>query len=342
MKKQILSMVAICSLASANEPSIFDAGNLEAKNPYGLTSVEKHILKNKQELDSVDTKIKTIKNENGELKNTVDGLVGVTSSNTDHITAMSAKIDDLSRQLELKNSEIKTLQKTIAELKYIISKNSKVQDEESKILKKLIGDLGNAVAEINKNYVSSNEFKANLEQLSVQKTQKPEPVEQKNTKSEAVKEIKKDSVVKSEVQKYELKSSRESNEVEKTSKYDDKKSQEIFIIAKNFFDKESYGDSKIGFEMLVKKNFKPAESSYYLGLISVDEKKYDEAIEYFRKSALLNEEARYMPNLLLKSAESFEKSGNNSNAKKFYKALNESYPDSKEATIAKNKLKKLK
>lgn len=333
LKKQMLALALMCSFANANEPSIFDAGNLDVKTPYGLTNTEKNILKNRQEIDSVDTKIKTIKDKTDEIKTTVEGLAAIASSNSDHVSAMSAKINDLSKQLELKNNEITALKKSIADLKYLLAKNTKTQEDESALLKKLISDLGSAVSEINKNYVSSNEFKANLEQLATKKTEKVVEVQKKETPQVEEKVAK---------EKVKEKEQAQPQETKKTSQYNGKKSQEIFTLAKKFYDKKSYDDSKEGFEQLVKKNFKPAESNYYLGLISVDEKSYEDAIEYFRKSALLNEEARYMPNLLLKSAEAFEKSGNKSNAKKFYKALTESYPDSKEAAVAKTKLSKLK
>lgn len=70
-------------------------------------------------------------------------------------------------------------------------------------------------------------------------------------------------------------------------------------------------------------------------------KKYDLAISHFKKSAVLNDKAAYMPTLLLHSAISFENTKDKDNAKSFYSTLIDLYPDSSEAKIAKKNLTKL-
>ena len=71
-------------------------------------------------------------------------------------------------------------------------------------------------------------------------------------------------------------------------------------------------------------------------------KKYDVAISHFKKSAMLNDKAAYMPTLLLHSAISFENVKDKDNAKNFYNTLVGLYPDSEESKIAKKNLAKLK
>jgi TolA-binding protein len=71
-------------------------------------------------------------------------------------------------------------------------------------------------------------------------------------------------------------------------------------------------------------------------------KKYDVAISYYKKSAILNDKAAYMPTLLLHSAISFENIKDKENAKSFYGTLIELYPSSEEASTAKKNLSKLK
>ena len=95
------------------------------------------------------------------------------------------------------------------------------------------------------------------------------------------------------------------------------------------------------FEKLIEVNYKPAENNYYLGDMLFKRKKYDQAIVHFKKSAMLNDKASYMPTLLLNSAISFENTKDKENAKNFYSTLIELYPNSQEAKTAKTNLNKL-
>jgi TolA-binding protein len=57
---------------------------------------------------------------------------------------------------------------------------------------------------------------------------------------------------------------------------------------------------------------------------------------------MLNDEANYVPKLLLHSAISFEKLGDNENASNFYSTIIDVYDNTQEAKIAKKQLKNLK
>lgn len=69
--------------------------------------------------------------------------------------------------------------------------------------------------------------------------------------------------------------------------------------------------------------------------------KYEKAINYFKKSAVLYDKASWMPKLLLHSAISFEKVKDFDNATKFYGTLIDVYPSSEEAKIATKNISKL-
>lgn len=105
--------------------------------------------------------------------------------------------------------------------------------------------------------------------------------------------------------------------------------------AKKEFDEKNYNSAIPKYEKLVKANYKPAESNFYLGEMWYMRKKYDLAIYYFKKSAVLYDNAAYMPILLLHSAVSLENIKDKENAKSFYSTLIELYPSSDEAKIAK-------
>ena len=111
--------------------------------------------------------------------------------------------------------------------------------------------------------------------------------------------------------------------------------------AKKDYDAKVYNSAIPKFEKLIEVNYKPAENNYYLGDMLFKRKKYDQAIVHFKKSAMLNDKASYMPTLLLNSAISFENTKDKDNAKNFYSTLIELYPNSKEAKTAKTNLNKL-
>jgi TolA-binding protein len=111
--------------------------------------------------------------------------------------------------------------------------------------------------------------------------------------------------------------------------------------AKSDYKKRNFTKAIPKFEALVESNYKPAEGNYYLAEMWYVRKKYDLAISHFKKSAILYDQAAYMPTLLLHSAISFEKTKDKENAKSFYSTLIDLYPDSSESKVAEKNLSKL-
>ena len=352
MKKIALTLSFIASSILANEISVFDAGNLDIKNPYGLNNTEKQILKTKQEIDSFDTKLKVLNEKTINVQTSIEGIQGLSESHSNSLNALSSKISELEKKLEAKDLQIDELKKSIQQLRVSGQTALKTQDTNNAMVKKLIAELGDAVSEINKNYVSAKEFKANLEQLSTkQQTVQPviepqKPIAKKIEEPKKVEEIKKPEEPKKvepvKLVKKESKKIEEPKVDEPKNWFEGKTTKVIFEESKQLFDSKAFEKSLAGFINLAEKKYKPAESNYYLGLISFEKKDYRESIDYFKKSALLNDNARYIPDLLLKSAESFEKLDNKENAKKFYQAITDGYPDTKEAKTATKKLSKFK
>lgn len=340
MVKKIIFVCALALSLFGEEVSVFGAGNLDANNPYGLTNTEKHVIKNKKEIELIDSKVKSMKSNLDDLNVKVEGLSSITDSNTDKINEMNIKLNELSKKIDLSLTDI-------ANIKSSIEHTNKIHNENNTVLKNLISELSKAVAEINKNYVSTKEFKLNLEQLAIKKDMpksekiKEPVVDKKNEKSKESKKEQTKSEVKKDIAEQKVEEEVKTEEKSSNS-FAGKSNKEIYSQSKKSFDSKSYAKATDGFMHLVEKNYKAAESNYYLGLIKFEQDSYGDAIEYFRQSAILNDNATYMSNLLLKSAESFEKNGNTKNAKKFYTALCESYPKSKEADIATKKLSKLK
>ena len=105
------------------------------------------------------------------------------------------------------------------------------------------------------------------------------------------------------------------------------------------FTKNRLTKAKEGFKSLLKKAYKKASVSFYLGEISYKKSRYKDAIDYYQTSATLNDNASYMSKLLLHTAVSLTKKGKSQDAKIFFKAVADSYPNTKEAKKAKKYLK---
>jgi len=97
--------------------------------------------------------------------------------------------------------------------------------------------------------------------------------------------------------------------------------------------------AKAGFKELLKRGYKKASDNYYLGEIAYKRGKFKEAISYFQQSATLNEDANYMDKLLLHTAKSLKKIGKPGEAKVFFQAVIDSYPNRPTAKEAKRYLK---
>ncbi len=117
-----------------------------------------------------------------------------------------------------------------------------------------------------------------------------------------------------------------------------KSSADLYNEAKKMFDKKYYTKAIEDYELLIKRNYKPAYAHYMIGEMNYRRKNYANALSYFKKSTALYSKASYMPTLMLHSALSMDKTGDKKHAKAFYKAIVSKYPQSKEAKEAKKHL----
>ncbi|MBL6973125.1 MAG: tetratricopeptide repeat protein, partial [Sulfurimonas sp.] len=113
---------------------------------------------------------------------------------------------------------------------------------------------------------------------------------------------------------------------------------EVATQAKAFYDKQYYTKGIEYYSHLITKNYKPANSHFMIGQMKFKRKNYAEAISYYKKSASLYSKAAYMPELLLNTAISMEKTDDIENAKTFYNAVIGKFPASSEAKDAKKYL----
>lgn len=326
MKKNIFFFLALASLTQANEVSVFGAGNLNSKNPYGLNNTEKHILINKKKINKVDSSLKDLKSNVNSIKQRVEAIESIYEGDSKKLNSSVLKLNSLVNSIDNnKNSGVK-LTSDVQELRVVSEQLALLQEENNKSvaeLKKALVEITSLVNKINNTYVSSRELKSNMNQFI--------------TKAE-FNELKK--ALGLSVQSNKNSSSKKTNLQDKV-KLTNADKKKLLVDAKALFKKQYFKYAIPKFERLVEENYKPAESNYYLGEMWYVRKKYDLAISHFKKSAILYDKAAYMPTLLLHSAISFEKIKDKENARTFYSTLIDLYPESKETKIAKKNLSNL-
>ncbi|MFY9094783.1 tetratricopeptide repeat protein, partial [Aliarcobacter butzleri] len=284
---------------------------------YNLTSTEKHILKTQTSVSNLSSKLDEINSLVNSINSRLNGLESTYEGD-------SARI----------NSKLNELQRNGVSSDLGSNNDSTANQSDLNALKAAITKLTALVNKINSEYVSSTELEKNMQQFVTReefeavkkamgvKTSSVAPTKTTETKSASIDDSASSTVSIGEVKTAEDKA-------------------KLMNEAKKDYDAKAYTTAIPKYEKLIEVNYKPAENNFYLGEMWYKRKKYDTAISHFKKSAMLNDKAAYMPTLLLHSAISFENVKDKENAKSFYGTLIELYPNSSEAKEAKTKLSKL-
>ncbi len=120
---------------------------------------------------------------------------------------------------------------------------------------------------------------------------------------------------------------------------------DIYQLAKQAFDKGEYETARTGFQDLIKrypKSKNADNAQFWIGEIYYREKWYEKAIVEYQKVVELYPQGNKVRSAMLKQGYAFANIGDTANASFILKDLIRKYPDSNEATIAKQKLKQLK
>ncbi len=157
MQKQFILLLIATSIF-ASEPSAFDAGNLDALNPYGLTSSEKVILKNKKEVKTLSTNISFVKNELNDMQEKIDGIKSVVEAQNSRIYKIEQTISKL-KQNRADNS------KKIDELQSDLNATKELQLQNNQKVKLVLSELSSLIDSINSSYVSKDIFNQKIEEL---------------------------------------------------------------------------------------------------------------------------------------------------------------------------------
>src|SRR3990167_7891404 len=149
-------------LASASEPSVFGAGDLNSPNPYGLTHEEKLILENKKELQTVIQKNNAQSAKVESVTERLDGMQGI-------IEGLAQRSNEQALMLQ-KIQEKATAESNNSVSMEDLGKQISANTENIAQFKTLLEELSLLVDGINSNYVTKDQFAALIKQLKVSVT----------------------------------------------------------------------------------------------------------------------------------------------------------------------------
>ncbi len=286
----------------AAEPSAFGAGDLDSDNPYGLTSSEKSILKNKKTLDTIKRKSHANENQVDSLLERVDGLQTI-------IEGLNEKSEKNRRELKVITDQFDT-DDSLERLQEVVKENQAIgKSNEANIIKlrAVLDEFSTLLDAMNSDYVSKKEYNALVNDVN-------------EFKSLIGKELR-------------------SGGAAKAAKPAKINSKQLEVEAKANYERQRYTAAIKQYQTLIQRGYKPARANYMLGEMWYYRKNYGKSIAYFKESAKLYDKASYMPTLLLHSAIAMKSTGDTKNADLFFRAIIAKYPSTKAAKIAKDKLK---
>ncbi|WP_180675669.1 tetratricopeptide repeat protein [Helicobacter sp. 11S03491-1] len=290
----------------------------------------------KKELKTLQSSNKNIESIIADLQNKVislqelqDGLKSLFEGQTLKIkslldTALSHEnsIKSLQSLQELHSNTLKQQSDLLELLKQQVQNNQK----SIKTLDKKITDMGELLSQINAGMLNQlNLIKKNLEL----------PTSDSNITEDSKNPVSKTPDTKNS------KNTSKSSHLPVFQK-DISKQKEIFEDAKKLYSQKNLEGAKLRLQWLVETKYQVAYSLYLLGEIAYKQKKYQDAIGFYKKSVLSNDKANYMPVLLWHTAWAFRYLKDLTNYNKFLDSLIYLYPNSEQAQKAKENRMKIK
>jgi TolA-binding protein len=291
---------------------MFGAGDLESEKPYGLTSAEKVIVKNKKIVAKNEKKIKKADSLIQDLNERIDGLESL-------FEGEGSKLNKVNLEFKKHRLDYDALkEKTALDLQ----NTSSYMTTNDENLRKLNEEIFTLKEQVDKNTQNIQRLKESFDKIVL-----------------LVNEINSKYVTKKEFNK--LISILDKREAKKAKKATPKKksNKQLMKEVRILFKKDHFTKAIPILEHLISAKHRPAECNYYLGEINYYRKNYKDALHYFKTSMTLYDKAKYLPKLLLHSAISFDKLGDEENAQNFYNTIVDIYPDTKEAKEASKKIK---
>ena len=142
------------ALLGANEPSVFEAGNLDNPTPYGLTPAEKKIHENARRIDRLQKQLFSLQQRLNALDEKVDGLKSVVEG-----------IDERINQLRRGERGGENMQAELMALRADLNASIAAQKENNAQIKKVLREMSGLIDKIASSYVTHAELKSELDKI---------------------------------------------------------------------------------------------------------------------------------------------------------------------------------
>jgi len=282
------------SVLHGSEVSVFDAGNINIETPYGLTENEKILFEQRQQIQRLTRELAQIRSQHEQLQSQMEGVRSVLDGTASKVGQSDMQARSLGSKVVNLDNNLSALAQEFTQLRELANQTRETQETNNERVRTVLGEISSLIDSINSNYAPKSQVDA--------LAQKIEAIENAQSVPAA-----------------------SANDLES------KEGAVLIKEAQELFEAGSLDESKIRYEILVKKNYMPARSNYYLGEIAYKQERWRTAIKHYKISIDLYDKADYIPRLLYHTAISFDKIGEPTNANPFYDALKSNYPDSKEA-----------
>lgn len=321
----LLSVTLLCTLPAFGETSVLGAGDLEAREPYGLSPTETYILENKRELRKLQNLLYSLEGKMEEMDTSMSGFKSVIRGTGENRNRLESGLNDVNGKLELLGEHGQKLEERLdaleAEnkaLKASFQENAALQNANYEKISAALKEMSTLIDNINGSYVTKGELKKALSALASEIDS--------NRKALGIAKEK-------AVKKADFPSDAEMG---KTG------AETLFAQAREMMEKKLYQQAKHRLDYLAThSDYNKAEVMFQLGEVFYQNGKYDEAVAAFKSSAKIDDKASYMPILLFHTGVAFQNQDKDQEAARFYQLLIAQYPDSFVTDSARKRLRKV-
>ena len=157
MTKYFLPLLVLSSISVAEEVSVYGNSN---GSSYGLSSTEKHIMKNQSNISDLSSKVGDLKSLIDSINNRLEGLESTSEGDSKRLNTTSKKVDDLISRVNSSSLDVESSAGTTTNQSADADLTATINN-----LKASVTKLSTLVNKINSEYVSSAEMEKNMNQF---------------------------------------------------------------------------------------------------------------------------------------------------------------------------------
>ena len=208
----IVASFLVATTIYANEVSVYGAGDMSSKTPYGLTKNEQILFDKTKEIDKLNVDFTLLKQELSSVKEQLEGTRSVLEGTNNKIGRSDSELQGIDAKIVKVEESLQSFQKELDALKEQLNSSIKINEDNNKKITTALKELSSLIDSINNSYVS----KKDLESFETQSEKKSENL-QSELESKSGAELMK-----------------EARELADSNRLDDAKSRYLILLKKNY------------------------------------------------------------------------------------------------------------